>query len=1316
MVFHSSSNHAAVRRTFVLAIAAVLAGLFLINPLGAQTVTPVPIEGSDVPFTDSFGAIFGGRDMAFRLNYDTERYGQQNGQFGIGLQGHRSINRGVWLFSGQYNLDFGHSDQMGVDVGGGLRILHPGLLGGGETRIFGAQLWYDGFKSDIDNYFNQIGFSLESLGDRWDFRLNGNFPLGDTTQSGTPVPFWGTNGSPVLGYTGSYLTQAANVLIDEAMSVIDFEGAGRIANYDAWVFLGGYGLDASSDECFGGKVGARGWLGNDAMMQLALTQDDFFDTTVTFSVVWYPGRTPRSQRHDRSLDDRLRDPVIRNDYIATRRIHEQGNLVLHDMNGDAVRVIHVNNPDGTSPESGDGTYENPYTSLDLLSGQTGGQDNTRKGDIILVWSGSEYNGQSAVLKDLQRLLGEGNNVRHTVMTEKYGALVLPETRAGAASGAMPQIHNAPGAAVTLGTASTTLGPSGTSYNSSTGRYSPIAALSENEVSNLSIDGGTQAIVSSAVGIGEANINRVAIADTTGNGIELKPFELTYIDGSGSTLQRATYFSPTVNNATFSGVGGDDVNLDATTTVPSTAQVTESIQIANVASNDGDGWGIHVIQNKKTTAISQYAYNGGTTAAGGIRFEVAPDTAGGATINECIITGGSSDADKGYGVSLVGATADTAASTFTLTNTEIINTRGSAFHVDSGMTDVNFTGLITQSATDAGTAVEVEGQHTGEITFAKIGTNQTVITASNGNGLQFDNADGTYTFSDKIDLSGAVGSTGVDPRAGIDIRNGSDGSFTFSNAAITNIEGAGFNLNGGTAHVDFIGLIQQETNNAAAVTIGGGHAVGTGLGDGAVSFREYDSGAGAVQASTGGGLLFANADATYTFLHKITLSADAGVKITEDGGQGSEGTFTFTSGDSTISNTTGTAFTVENSEAIVAYTGTIANTAAGNGQPVEINANTGGKVTFNGTITSGNSAGPIAGQGISITNNTGGEFEFKQSVNLNTEDNTGVILLSNNGAIIRLDNLQINTTSGTGILASGGGTLVGTGAASTITTLTGRALNLNGMEIDADGLNFDSVSTDGAVNGILLNNIAGAGALTVNGGAIQNTTSHGISITDAVNVSLNNMTVTGTGGDGIYVYQGQDTTTEDMSYTAKITACDVTTTGTNKGVNLIVGDGVTTSNLTVKNCENLNAGNAEAVLLTVQSGTRAKTINFLMNENGMLNNSATLATANLNVNGSGAALTTTVNATVHDNTFANSGAGGEYLTTANTGEPTLRLSLLDNDAGAAGTYDLVRATGSFSLEKLTTVAPDPDVHARNVGTINVGAGITNDSGDIPTPPQ
>ena len=105
-------------------------------------------------------------------------------------------------------------------------------------------------------------------------------------------------------------------------------------------------------------------------------------------------------------------------------------------------------------------------------------------------------------------------------------------------------------------------------------------------------------------------------------------------------------------------------------------------------------------------------------------------------------------------------------------------------------------------------MSVSGGHTGTLTF-QTGT----LSATNGTGLQFNNADGTYNFNGTTTLNGGD--------AAIDILNGSSGTFAFSSAAsigaTTSPTGVAFEEDTSTASVTYNGTIRQ-TNAVNAVSI------------------------------------------------------------------------------------------------------------------------------------------------------------------------------------------------------------------------------------------------------------------------------------------------------------------------------------------------------------------------------------------------------------------------------------------------------------------------------------------------------------------
>jgi len=81
-------------------------------------------------------------------------------------------------------------------------------------------------------------------------------------------------------------------------------------------------------------------------------------------------------------------------------------------------------------------------------------------------------------------------------------------------------------------------------------------------------------------------------------------------------------------------------------------------------------------------------------------------------------------------------------------------------------------------------------------------------------------------------------------------------------------------------------------------------------------------------------------------------------------------------------------------------------------------------------------------------------------------------------------LNIDTTSGAGFSATGGGTVNVTGASNTVDATTGTALNVSNTTIGASGLTFQNLTSNGSGsnNGIILDTTGTNAGLTVTGTA------------------------------------------------------------------------------------------------------------------------------------------------------------------------------------------------------------------------------------------
>ena len=168
----------------------------------------------------------------------------------------------------------------------------------------------------------------------------------------------------------------------------------------------------------------------------------------------------------------------------------------------------------------------------------------------------------------------------------------------------------------------------------------------------------------------------------------------------------------------------------------------------------------------------------------------------------------------------------------------------------------------------------------------------------------------------------------------------------------------------------------------------------------------------------------------------------------------------------------------------------------------------------------------AGHSVSLANHTGGTISFGGAI---TDNGTGLSLSGNSGATINFGG-RVTASTGThsAFTATGGGTITATNTGNTLTSSTGTALNIANSTIGASGLTFQSISSNGASSGIVLNNTGSSGGLTVSGnggtctstsstcsgGTIQNTTGQAIALTSTQSPSFNFMKITNVALSGI----------------------------------------------------------------------------------------------------------------------------------------------------------------------------------------------------------
>ncbi|MCG8585972.1 MAG: right-handed parallel beta-helix repeat-containing protein, partial [Pirellulales bacterium] len=1021
----------------------------LLDSDDAEVIEPESVVGEEI-----IGDVIEGeyvdpnKGIRLRLNHHLEGYGEEASNTAIGFNKFWNLGGGGTFFDAQYELDNLSNDS--VSVGLGIRWLHNDWLEGDAARVFGAHVWYDGDETQLGNYFSQGSLGIESLGYLWDFRANAYWPMGDRVQAGPTVALGGEDS---VGFSGNALTQDTLTPSDASLRAFEAEIARRIREQNIWVFAGGYWLeDDNGEDTSGYKVGVRGYVMDDLAMHFTVTDDDFFNTTAQFGVTWYFGCGGPARAAPRDIYDRLQAPVYRNYYVATRQRVEVGTVELTDDNGDPITIVHV---DSDAAAGGDGSFESPLNNLDDILG------NSEEGDIVYVHSDSVFNGQVAELQDDQRFLGEG--VEHTIETSQFGTVVIPESSPGASDGDVPLIEDAPGDAAVL-------------------------LADNNEVSGFTIDGGagvdTRAIAALS-GASNTDINRVDISNTPGNGIEITPSTNTTIDevdfdnvgGDDIVLDGSNTTITDVRSDNPNGIGINLIDATGTTTIEDYDyngggsglggilfdNPQDTLNLDNVDIAGGTGIGIDIQGGTGTftftdadirnTGDTVFQVDGGSTIinfSGEITQENNASTLailgghdGSFTFVEGDIeaTNGDGfqfdDADGTYvfsGTTLLdGGDAgidilNDSSGTFTFADTTTItDPSGTAFNLDGSEADVTYNGDITQS--NNASAVAITDHASGTITFQD-GT----IEATDGDGLQFDNADGTYVFSGTTELDGGD--------AGIDILNDSGGTFTFADSTtIISPTGTAFNLDNSVADVTYNGDITQN-NNAATVAITD-HTLGT------IIFQD-----GTIEATDGTGLQFDGAEGTYNFDGQVTLNGgDAGIDILN----GSNGTFTFS--DITITDPTGTAFNLDGSEADVTYSGDI--TQNNNAATVEITDHTLGTITFqDGTIEA------TDGTGLQF-DGAEGTYNFSDQVVLNGGD-AGIDILSGSDGTFTFSDI-------------------------TITDPTGTAFNLDGSEADVT-YNGDITQSNSA-SAVAITDHA-SGTITFQDGDIEATDGDGLQFNGA----------------------------------------------------------------------------------------------------------------------------------------------------------------------------------------------------------------------------
>jgi len=974
----------------------------------------------------------------FHLQYeggDDWAQGTQQTQFG----GTRFVDalsgNGLWLQYGQFGFD--HDGHHSLNAG----VVRRFWLGGGIVGFGGH---YDLTRSDLGNDFQKVAVTGEwfSADNNWTVRGEGNFAVGPDSfliqDLGTTVDELFFQGNNLM------IGQSAGQLREEGMSGLEYELARSLGNYAAEGYLGGYHyLGQIGDDANGIKGGVRGFVSPGVFANLEVREDNVFGTSLYGGVTLFLGGPSRSQTH--TLADQLIMPVQRHNQAIVNTVDTR--VLLPDVavtqGGNAITFTHIDNVN-TGDGGDSGTYEDPYTSLAAANGSSS--------DIVYVHSGTTYTNDSYQMSNGQRFLGEGGGNQHQLMTDQFGLINLPEVNGIA--GARPVIR---------------------------GGTNPILVAGNSEISNFNIEQASRTLMFDNVA-GDVDVNRltgsgaiyinggsgdyafsdVHIVDSNNGGLFIDGgsanvifdgiyggSSLSVLDGYAVAIQDShtgTVLFPTSSSITTTNAQGFSFldGLSGTYIFNGTNSILNSSDDALLLANSG---GTYVfgentsITNSGDSAVSLdlagvsdigFVYGGTILNNNGHAIQVS-----GGTGTQLQVAFGSSaeDAiqDNAEGISITDTDADVAINsdteltgsnglyigdsdgTYTFTNTdiELSSGTGAAMRISGGSSTVNFgdDSLILNTTLDR-EVLRVENGHTGTLNM------EGVVGAAAGDGLVFDNADGTYNFTGTTVFNGST--------RGIDVGNGSSGTFDFSSTtAIANTTDEAIRMDLANAdNLDFTysGLIRNATGRA--IDISGGPGTGQ-----SVVFNSTEEDA---ILDGGAGIRIANTDADVNIQADTELTGSNGVEIIN-----SNGTYTFADTDIALSSGADPSLSISGGSSAVNFGADSSITNGQNRSVVNVLDGHTGTLTMDGNISS------TAGSGI-VFDNADGTYNFNGMTSLDGTARGIVISNGSAGTFSFSENTSIANTTSTGIemdLAN---------ADNFDFTYSGTLQNSNGLAIDISG--------------------------------------------------------------------------------------------------------------------------------------------------------------------------------------------------------------------------------------------------------------------------
>lgn len=287
------------------------------------------------------------------IRYTTEGAGYEQGftSFEAFLPLSQTPGKNITFLEGRLLLQ--NNAKLGANI-----VLGQRFFGASTHRVYGGYIAFD--ERDTDkNSFNQLGLGFETLGEDWDFRINGYIPIGTTRQQ-TSERFTGNS-----AFRENVLLLDRLRRFESAGAGVDAELGGKLAKLGQGSLRGYGGVYYINAEGSGDVVGVRGRLEarpTDAItLNLSVQNDSLFDTRVVASIgLTFSGSSARGNANKPLGLDRMGESVVRQSAITVVEQTKIDQVIaLNSATGQPWRFQHVVLGVGT----GNGTFETPFNTV-----------------------------------------------------------------------------------------------------------------------------------------------------------------------------------------------------------------------------------------------------------------------------------------------------------------------------------------------------------------------------------------------------------------------------------------------------------------------------------------------------------------------------------------------------------------------------------------------------------------------------------------------------------------------------------------------------------------------------------------------------------------------------------------------------------------------------------------------------------------------------------------------------------------------------------------------------------------------------------------